>query len=106
MKLLSYLRGDGRIWIGLVLAAIILYLVAPAALTPFRLALLGKYLCWAMVAVGIGLAWGKGAVPFWWEPFRSSLITLLAVLLLPAAVAAVLGLAIFRRRVKGAYFAI
>ena len=101
-----------------------------------------------MVAVGIGLAWGKGGmlvlgqgvffglggyimamhlkltdagpgkapdfmvlygngiVPGWWEPFRSPVVTLIAILLLPAAVAAVLGLAIFRRRVKGAYFAI
>ncbi len=148
MKLLSYLRGDGKIWLGLLLAAILLYAVAPTLLTPFRLALLGKYLCWAMVAVGIGLAWGKGGmlvlgqgvffglgaymmamhlkladagpgkapdfmllygngiVPAWWEPFRSPVVTLLAILILPAAVAALLGVAIFRRRVKGAYFAI
>jgi urea transport system permease protein len=45
-------------------------------------------------------------VPFWWEPFRSPVVTLVAILLLPAAIATVLGLAIFRRRVKGAYFAI
>jgi urea transport system permease protein len=148
MEAVRYLRGDGRIWVGLAIAAVLLYLVAPSLLTPFRLGLLGKYLCWAMVAVGIGLAWGKGGmlvlgqgvffglggyvmaihlkltdagpgqapdfmvlygngvVPAWWEPFRSPIVTLLAVLLVPAAVAAVLGLAIFRRRVKGAYFAI
>src|SRR3989337_925899 len=45
-------------------------------------------------------------VPWWWEPFRSEVVTLLAILLLPAAVAAVLGLATFRRKVRGAYFAI
>ena len=148
MKVLNYLRGDGKIWVGLTVAALLLYLVAPALLTPFRLGLLGKYLCWAMVAVGIGLAWGKGGmlvlgqgvffglggyimamhlkltdagpdkapdfmvlygngtVPGWWEPFRSPVVVLIVILLLPAAVAGVLGLAIFRRRVKGAYFAI
>ena len=84
--------------------------------------------CFAMVAVGIGLAWGRGGmlvarpgrvlrprrlrswrctsswptparaacptswrctatarVPGWWEPFRSPVVTLLAILLLPAA---------------------
>jgi urea transport system permease protein len=148
MKVLSYLKGDGKIWIGLALAAVVLHLLAPSLLTPFRLSLLGKYLCWAMVAVGIGLAWGKGGmlvlgqgvffglggyimamhlklsdagpgkapdfmmlygngtVPVWWEPFRSPVVTLLAILVVPAVVAALLGVAIFRRRVKGAYFAI
>ena len=101
-----------------------------------------------MVAVGIGLAWGRGGmltlgqgvffgigaylmamhlkladagpggtpdfmalissdgVPGWWEPFRSGVVTILAILLLPALVAGLLGLATFRRRVRGAYFAI
>ena len=31
-------------------------------LTDFRLELLGKYLCFAIVAVGIGLAWGRGGM--------------------------------------------
>lgn len=129
-------------------AAVLLFVVAPLTLSPFRLDQLGRYLCFAIVAVGIGLAWGRGGmltlgqgvffgmgaylmamhlkladagptstpdfmalissdgVPWWWEPFRSEIVTLLAILLLPAAVAAVLGLATFRRRVRGAYFAI
>ncbi len=33
-----------------------------ALLSPFRLDLLGQYLCFAMVAVGIGLAWGRGGM--------------------------------------------
>ncbi|MCA1691676.1 MAG: urea ABC transporter permease subunit UrtC [Actinobacteria bacterium] len=36
--------------------------VAPAALSGFRLALLAKYLCFAIVAVGIDLAWGYGGM--------------------------------------------
>jgi urea transport system permease protein len=133
---------------GFAIAAVLLFVVAPAALSPFRLDLLGKYLCYAMVAVGIGLAWGRGGmltlgqgvffgigaylmamhlkladagpggtpdfmalissdgVPGWWEPFRSGVVTILAILVLPALVAGLLGLATFRRRVRGAYFAI
>ncbi len=52
------------------------------------------------------LLYGNGVVPGWWEPMRSPVITVVLILLLPAAVAALLGVAIFRRRVKGAYFAI
>jgi urea transport system permease protein len=133
---------------GFAVGALLLFVVAPLVLTPFRLDQLGRYLCFAMVAVGIGLAWGRGGmltlgqgvffglgaymmamhlkladagpggtpdfltlissdgVPWWWEPFRSEVVTLLAILLLPAALAAVLGLATFRRKVRGAYFAI
>ena len=132
-------------------AALLLLVAAPALLPAFSLALFGKFLCLAIVAVGIGLAWGRGGmltlgqgvffglgayimamhmkladaalfggsgvpdfmslygtgtVPGWWEPFRSPAVTVLAVILVPGLVAAVLGLAIFRRRVKGAYFAI
>ena len=31
-------------------------------LSDFRLSLLGKFLCFAIVAVGIGLAWGRGGM--------------------------------------------
>ena len=47
---------------GFAVAAVLLFAVAPAVLTPFRLDLLGKYLCYAIVAVGIGLAWGRGGM--------------------------------------------
>jgi urea transport system permease protein len=50
--------------------------------------------------------YGDATMPVWWEPFRSGAFTLAAIILLPAFVAAVLGYAIFKRRVKGAYFAI
>jgi urea transport system permease protein len=45
-------------------------------------------------------------LPAFWEPFRSGTVTLLAIVLLPVIVAGVLGYALFKRRVKGAYFAI
>ena len=137
-----------RLWGGLVIAAVLLFGVAPALLSDFRLNLLAKFCCLAMVAVGIGLAWGRGGmlvlgqgvffglggylmamhlklsdagpggvpdfmllygdgtVPGWWEPFRDPVVTILAILVLPALLAALLGLAVFKRRVRGAYFAI
>ncbi|WP_326599837.1 urea ABC transporter permease subunit UrtC [Streptomyces sp. NBC_01803] len=134
---------------GYALAATLLFAVAPAALSDFRLEQLARYLCVAIVAVGISLAWGRGGMlvlgqglffglggyamamhmkltdagagnlpdfmllygstdelPWWWEPFRSPVIALAAVVLLPMAVAAAIGYFVFRRRVRGAYFAI
>jgi urea transport system permease protein len=50
--------------------------------------------------------YGDGTMPFWWEPFRSATFTVLSIVALPAVVSFVLGYAILKRRVKGAYFAI
>lgn len=127
---------------------LIFLVVAPALLSGFRLALLGKYLCFAIVAIGIDLAWGYGGMltigqglffglggycmgmllklqeagpghlpdfmiwsgveklPGIWKPFDSPWFALPMAVLLPMAVAATLGALIFRRRVRGAYFAI
>ncbi|ROS25819.1 urea ABC transporter permease subunit UrtC [Cellulomonas sp. PhB150] len=137
-----------RVIVGTGIAAVVLFVVAPGMLSSFRLNLLAKFLCLAMVAVGIGLAWGRGGmltlgqgvffglggymmamhlkledagpggvpdfmtlygdgvVPGWWEPFRDPVFTLVAIVVLPTVLAALLGLAVFTRRVRGAYFAI
>ncbi|MGW4845960.1 urea ABC transporter permease subunit UrtC [Nocardia brasiliensis] len=139
-----------RVLGGFGIAAVLLFAVAPAVLSDFRLNLLAKFLCFAIVAVGIGLAWGRGGMltlgqgvffglgaylmamhlqladaarlgnevpefmeiagirelPAFWRPFASAPVTLLAIAVLPALVAAVLGYGVFKRRVKGAYFAI
>ncbi|MDP1820301.1 MAG: urea ABC transporter permease subunit UrtC [Acidimicrobiales bacterium] len=50
--------------------------------------------------------YGDGTMPRWWEPFRSGPFTLFAIVALPAVVSFLLGYAILKRRVKGAYFAI
>lgn len=135
--------------IGIAVFAVLLLVVAPSVLSMHWINNLGKYCAWAIVAVGIGLAWGRGgmlvmgqgvffalgaysmamhmtletagpdatptfmilydplaAVPAFWEPFRSEWFTVLAIVLLPVIVAGVLGFALFKRRVKGAYFAI
>ncbi|WP_433650484.1 urea ABC transporter permease subunit UrtC [Micromonospora zamorensis] len=134
---------------GFALGAALLFAVAPLLLSDFRLSLLAKYLCVAMVAVGIGIAWGRGGMltlgqgvffglggyamamhlkladagpagmpdfmqlygqldelPLWWRPFASPWFALPATVLLPMAVAFGLGSLVFRRRVRGAYFAI
>lgn len=133
------------------LGAVLLLGVAPLVLTDFRISLLAKYLCYAIVAVGVSLAWGRGgllvlgqgvffglggyamamhlkladaaaagetlpdfmllygsgdALPWWWQPFANPVFALAATVLLPMAVAALLGFLVFRRRVRGAYFAI
>lgn len=135
--------------IGIGVFAILLLVVAPSVLSMHWINNLGKYACLAIVAVGIGLAWGRGGmlvmgqgvffglgayamamhltletagpdslpvfmilydplapIPAFWEPFRSEAFTLGAILVLPIVVALVLGYALFKRRVKGAYFAI
>ena len=50
--------------------------------------------------------YGDGTMPSWWEPFRSAPFTVFAIVALPAVVSFILGYAILKRRVKGAYFAI
>lgn len=142
--------GRWQTWAGFAVAAVLLFGVAPAVLSDFRLSLLGKFLCFAIVAVGIGLAWGRGGMlvlgqgvffglggymmgmhlkvadaeirgdtvpdfmqiagvrqlPGYWTPFASPVFTVVAIVVIPAGIAALLGLGVFKRRVKGAYFAI
>lgn len=143
-------------WIGFGLLAVLLLLVFPLFLDAFRLNLVGKYLTYAFVALGLVLCWGYGgilslgqgvffglggygmamflkleasdpeatkiqstpgipdfmdwnqvtALPWWWEPFHSLPLALLAVVLVPVLLAAVIGVAMFKRRVGGVYFAI
>jgi urea transport system permease protein len=131
------------------LMAVTLLLIAPAVLSDFRLSLLAKFLCFAIIAVGIGLAWGQGgllvlgqglffglggycmgmhmkivdagpgnlpdilsysgkydSLPALWKPFSSAWFAVPMAILLPMAIAALLGAAIFRQRIRGAYFAI
>jgi urea transport system permease protein len=131
------------------LMAATLLLIAPAVLSDFRLSLLAKFLCFAIIAIGIGLAWGQGgmlvlgqglffglggycmgmhmkivdagpgnlpdiltysgqydSLPLLWKPFTSAWFAVPMAILLPMAIAALLGAAVFRQRIRGAYFAI
>ncbi len=55
-------RGPWRGRAVFVLVAAALLLGAPLLLSDFRLGLLAKYLCFAIVAVGISLSWGHGGM--------------------------------------------
>jgi urea transport system permease protein len=147
---MTRILGRWQTWVGFAVAAMVLFGLSPALLSEFRLGLLAKFLCFAIVAVGIGLAWGRGgmlvlgqgvffglggymmamhlkiadaelrgtdvpdfmqiagirALPAYWEPFASPAFTLLAIVIVPTVIAAALGFGVFKRRVKGAYFAI
>ncbi len=47
---------------GLLVLALILLVVLPVGLDIFRLNLVGKYLCYAFVAVGLVMLWGHGGI--------------------------------------------
>jgi urea transport system permease protein len=140
----------------LAVMALLLFLVLPFSLDIFRLNLVGKYLTYAFVALGLVLLWGKAGVlslgqgvffglggycmamflkleasdpestkiqstpgipdfmdwnqitqlPAFWVPFKSLPFSLIAVVAVPTLVAFIVGVAMFKRRVGGVYFAI
>jgi urea transport system permease protein len=154
-KTLTGLTGRSDL-LSLALLAVLILVLLPLTLDNFRLNLVGKYLTFAFVAVGLVLCWGYGgilslgqgiffgiggycmamflkleasdpvstaiqstpgipdfmdwnqlkALPWFWEPFHSLPFTLLAVLVLPTLFAYLIGVAMFKRRVGGVYFAI
>jgi urea transport system permease protein len=50
--------------------------------------------------------YGVEQLPLLWQPFHSLPITFLAMLIVPGAIAGLLGYLIFRNRIKGVYFSI
>lgn len=150
------LFGGNEGMTSLVIMAALLLLVLPLTLDIFRLNLVGKYLTYAFVALGLVLLWGKSgvlslgqgvffglggycmamflkleasdpvstkiqstpgipdfmdwnqitALPSFWVPFKSFPFALCAVILVPTIVAFIVGVAMFKRRVGGVYFAI
>jgi urea transport system permease protein len=142
--------------IGILLLALLVLVVFPVWLDPFRLNLVGKYLTYGFVALGLVLCWGDAGIlslgqgiffglggycmamylkleastpaatkiqstpgipdfmdwnqlthlPWFWQPFHSLVFTLFAVPLVPMLLALIVGVAMFKRRVGGTYFAI
>ncbi len=142
--------------IGIAILAALIFVVFPLVLDVFRLNLVGKYLSYAFVAIGLVMCWGYGGIlslgqgvffgiggycmamflkleastleatkiqstpgipdfmdwnqitelPWLWVPFKSFLFTVLAVPLIPALLAFIIGVAMFKRRVGDVYFAI
>lgn len=150
-----------------VVLTVLLLVVLPMSLDVFRLNLLGKYLTYAFVALGLVMCWGAGGIlslgqgvffgaggycmamflkleaatanigctramqelgecivqstpgipdfmdwasmtqlPFFWLPFSSTLLTVILIMTVPTTFAYVIGIALFKRRVGGVYFAI
>jgi urea transport system permease protein len=50
--------------------------------------------------------YGVKSLPAFWQPFGSPLFTFVAIWLIPALVAGILGFLVFRNRIKGVYFSI
>jgi urea transport system permease protein len=142
--------------LGILLVSAVILLVLPLALDIFRLNLVGKYLTYAFVALGLVLCWGDAgilslgqgvffglggycmamflkleasspaatkiqstpgipdfmdwnqitALPLFWEPFHSLAFTIVAIIVVPSFFAFIIGVAMFKRRVGGVYFAI
>ncbi|WP_413206767.1 urea ABC transporter permease subunit UrtC [Rhodospirillum sp. A1_3_36] len=53
---------SGRGALGFLLLAVLIFLVFPLALDAFRLNMVGKYLTYAFVALGLVLCWGYGGI--------------------------------------------
>ena len=49
---------------------------------------------------------GLTALPWWWAMFKSPVVAVIMVFVAPAAIAALFGWAVFRRRIGGVYFAL
>lgn len=127
----------------LIIAAL---LAAPLGLSDFRINLLGKFVSFAILAIGIDLIWGYTGIlslghgvffglggyvmgmylkleasggklpdfmswsgltqlPLIWQPF-THVWSLVFVILLPAALALILGWLTFKNRIRGVYFSI
>jgi urea transport system permease protein len=149
-------RGDAqRLWIaafGIVFVVLLPVANALGLLSDYYLNLFGKYLCLALLAVGMDLIWGytgilslgqaiffgagaysigmnmmlegsgKGVygepvpdfmiwnqvyqLPLFWKPYKYIALAVASSMLLPAAIAAVIGFLTFRRKLRGTYFAI
>ncbi len=141
---------------GFVALVILIMILLPLMLDIFRLNLIGKYLTYAFVALGLVMCWGMGGIlslgqgvffgmggycmamflkleasspeqtaiqstpgipdfmdwnqltelPWFWLPYNSFGLTLISIILAPTAFAFIIGLAMFKRRVGGVYFAI
>ena len=56
------LLGNGNDRLALALLALVIFVVLPLSMDIFRLNLVGKYLTYAFVAVGLVLCWGYGGI--------------------------------------------
>jgi urea transport system permease protein len=150
---MSYLaRRRDTPWVGraaFVAFAVVLFSMPNIIGDSADIRLWAEWLCYAMIAVGIDIAWGYGGMlalgqglffglgaysmgmylsleqvpkgtlpsfmslysdykelPLLWKPFQSFWFAAAAAVLVPMIFAALLGLLVFRRRIRGPFFAI
>lgn len=123
----------------------VVLLLLPLVMSDFRLNLLGKFLTFAIAAIGIDLIWGYTGIlslghgvffslgayamgmylklqseelpdfmmwsgltelPWFWKPFSHAWFAIPMVVIVPVALAVIIGIPTFRARIKGPYFAI
>ena len=145
-------RPTPRPWFGrvaFVLAVVVLFAGPDLIGDPTRTRQWAEYLCYAMIAVGLDLAWGYGgmlalgqgvyfglgayamgmylsleqvgpgelpqfmslysdydSLPWLWKPFEHLWFAIAAAVLVPMLVSGLLGWLVFRRRIRGPYFAL
>lgn len=139
--------SNTKIKIAFTLILFAIMLAAPMFLSEFRLSLLGKFLAYAIIAMGLDLIWGYTGIlslghgvyfglgaycmamhlklvashgelpdfmswsgvdklPAFWLPFQSATAAIVLAILVPMAVAFLLGYLTFRNRIKGSFFSI
>ncbi|HVF12990.1 MAG TPA: urea ABC transporter permease subunit UrtC [Acidimicrobiales bacterium] len=144
--------GSTNLWTGRVaflLFAVVLLAFPSFAGNPADARLWAEWLCYAMIAVGLDIAWGYGgmlalgqglffglgayamgmhlsleqvpegslpsfmglysdytSLPLLWRPFQSFWLAAAAAVLVPVLFSGLLGLLVFKRRIRGPFFAI
>jgi urea transport system permease protein len=145
--------GADNPWMGrliFVVFAVALWMLPVLITDPARIREFAQYLCYAMIAVGVDIAWGYGgmlalgqgvffglgaycmgmyltlqnvpagsslpsfmslygnyhSLPWLWRPFQNFWMAAALSVLIPIVVATLLGLLVFRRRIRGPFFAL
>lgn len=134
-------------WGIILVFGVVFLIILPQTLSGFQLNLIGRFLTYAIVAIGLDLIWGYtgmlslgqglffglgaycfamylkleqsgGAMPEFmqlygvtqlpalWQPFNSPIFALGAAILVPMALAGLLGYMVFRSRIQDVYFSI
>jgi urea transport system permease protein len=144
--------GSSSPWTGrgaFLVFAVVLLAVPSVAGNPADIRLWAEWLCYAMIAIGLDIAWGYGgmlalgqglffglgayamgmhlsleqvpegslpsfmslysdytSLPALWRPFQNLWFAAAAAVILPMLVSGLLGLLVFKRRIRGPFFAI
>lgn len=143
MGIIKFKSKEGLVFS--LIAALLIF--APLFLSDFRVNLLGKFVSYAILAIGLDLIWGytgilsmghgvyfglgayamamylkleaahgklpdfmswsgQEVLPWFWQPFSSSALALTLSIVIPAALALLIGFLTFKNRIQGVYLSI